>query len=196
MHIDPVLLKSRGAMQKHYGKNDVVFYENEAAKFYYQIVEGTVKMFNDNNEGKQFLQGYFAAGQSFGEPPLLINENYPSTAIALADSMILRIPKEDFLELLRKYPDIKSELLQVFAERLYNKSVTAAEIVNHTPEARILSFLNSYKKKNADHAKVVIPFTRQIIADFTGLRVETVIRTLCRMKEMKKVDIINRKVIY
>ena len=56
MHIDPVLLKSRGAMQKHYCKNDVVFYENEAAKFYYQIVEGSVKMFNDNNEGKQFLQ--------------------------------------------------------------------------------------------------------------------------------------------
>ncbi len=196
MHIDPILLKSKGAMQKHYGKNEVIFYENEGAKFYYQIVEGTVKMFNDNNEGKQFLQGYFSPGQSFGEPPLLINEKYPSTAVSLTESLILRIPKEDFLEILYKNPEIKSELLQVFAERLYHKSVTAAEIINHSPEARILSFLDSYKKKCAEHEKVVIPFTRQIIADFTGLRVETVIRTLCRMKEMKKVDIINRKVIY
>ncbi len=196
MYIDPVLLKARGAMQKHYDKNEVIFYENEEAKYYYQILDGAVKMINDNNEGKQFLQGLFSSGNSFGEPPLLINKKYPSTAVTVKESLILRIPKEDFLELVYKNPELKSELLQLFAERLYNKAVTAAEIINHCPESRILAFLDSYKRKCPLDEKVEIPFTRQIIADFTGLRVETVIRTLIRMKEKNTIDIVNRKVIY
>jgi len=41
-----------------------------------------------------------------------------------------------------------------------------------------------------------IPYTRQEIANFTGLRVETVIRYLTKMKVGKIVEINNRKLIY
>ena len=192
MNIDIDFLKSKGGMCKVYQKNEIIFYEGEMARCYYQIREGAVKMFNDNNDGKQFLQGMFSTGNSFGEPPLFINEPYPSTAIALSKSIIIRMHKEDFVDLIKRYPELETRLLKIFASRLYNKAVTAKEIVNHTPESRILSFLDSYKKKSMYENKEVIPFTRQVIADFTGLRVETVIRTLTRMKELNKIEKIGR----
>lgn len=66
--------------------------------------------------------------------------------------------------------------------------------MNHTPEERLLSFLDDYKKKHyTTGEKIEIPFTRQEIANFTGLRVETVIRTLSVMRTKKQVEIINRK---
>jgi len=75
MQINLDLLFSWGAIAKEYKKNDVIFCEDETAFFYYQIIEGSVRMFNSNDEGKEFTQGYFCNGQSFGEPPLFIDES-------------------------------------------------------------------------------------------------------------------------
>ena len=44
--------------------------------------------------------------------------------------------------------------------------------------------------------KELVPFTRQEIANFTGLRVETVIRVISKMKANKKIDIVNHKIYF
>ncbi len=80
MHIDTDLLIAYGAVAKKYDKGDFVFYEGDPCRFYYQILEGKVKMCNYNDEGRIFIQGLFSAGDSFGEPPLFINELYPACA--------------------------------------------------------------------------------------------------------------------
>jgi CRP-like cAMP-binding protein len=59
-----------------------------------------------------------------------------------------------------------------------------------------MAFLNAHKKGKNCNEKELIPFTRQEIANFTGLRVETVIRALSKMSKCKKVDIINHKIYY
>ena len=175
----------------------MVFHEGEQSHFFHQIIEGKVKLFNTNFDGKEFTQAEFIAGESFGEPPIFIREPYPASAITCEKSIILKIKKERFLELLDEYPSLQKKMIHLFARRIYNKAITVKEIVNNTPEDRILSFLKSYKKKNcSDTLEIEIPYTRQEIANFTGLRVETVIRTLNKMKLSRKVDIINRKLIF
>ena len=88
-------------------------------------------------------------------------------------------------------------MIILFAKRIYSKATTAREIINNTPESRIMGFLNDFKKKNnRDGEKIEIPYTRQEIANYTGLRVETVIRTLTKMKTKKIVQIVERKLIY
>lgn len=68
---------------------------------------------------------------------------------------------------------------------------------NQTPEERILAFLTYYKKKKSTTPdKIQIPYTRQELANLTGLRIETVIRTLRKLNETQKVDIINHKVYF
>ena len=196
MQIDLDLLYTWGAIAKEYKKGEMIFCEEETAYFYYQIMEGSVRMYNSNDDGKEFTQGYFHEGQSFGEPPLFINECYPSTAEAFQDSVIVKLSKEKFLKILEEYPAIQKQFLMLMSRRIHSKAMTSKDIINQKPEFRILAFLNAHKKGKCSNEKEQIPFTRQEIANFTGLRVETVIRALSKMAKEKKVDIINHKIYF
>ncbi|WP_339887896.1 Crp/Fnr family transcriptional regulator [uncultured Flavobacterium sp.] len=198
MQIDLDLLFTWGAVAKKYQKGDTVFYEDDLALFYYQVVEGSVKMFCTNEDGKEFTQGVFNKGKSFGEPPLFIDQVYPSSCLANEESVIIKISKEKFLTIISEYPEINKSFLQLLALRAYSKVITSKNIINQKPEFRIVAFLMDFKKKNeiSVNTKIQIPYTRQEIADFTGLRVETVIRTLTEMKKNKKVEITNHKLFF
>lgn len=191
--IDVELLLSYGAVTKSYEKGGIIFSEGEKALYYYQIISGSVKMFNTNDDGKEFTQGYFSGGQSFGEPPLFIGERYPASAMAFQASEILKLSRDKFLMILDDFPVIQKQFLDLMARRIYNKATASKDIINQKPEFRIRSFLENCKKTNE---KEHIPFTRQEIANFTGLRVETVIRTLSKMNKKKIVEIINHKIYY
>ena len=195
MQIDLDLLFTWGAIAKEYKKNEIIFHEEESANFYYQIIDGCVRMYNSNEEGKEFTQGYFKNGHSFGEPPLFIDEVYPSTAVAFRDSKIIKISKEKFLKILEEYPFIQKQFLNLMANRIHTKAKTTKDIVNQKPEFRILAFLNAHKNSDCPKRELVA-FTRQEIANFTGLRVETVIRAFAKMKVDKKIDIINHKIYF
>jgi CRP/FNR family transcriptional regulator len=198
MQIDLDILFTWGAVAKKYHKDEIIFYEDDLALFYFQIIEGSVKMFCTNEDGKDFTQGIFKKGSSFGEPPLFLDEIYPSNAIAQEDSVIIKISKDKFLTIIEEYPDINKRFMQLLALRIFNKTLTTKAVVNSKPEYRIKAFLEHFKKENANEikGKVQIPYTRQEIANFTGLRVETVIRTLTQMKNEKKVEITNHKLFY
>ncbi len=187
------LLVSYGATFKEYQKGEIVFFEKEQANYYFQVVSGSIKMFNTNDEGKEFTQGYFLRGQSFGEPPLLIDERYPSSALAFQNTEVIRISKENFLKILEDHPQIQKDFLVLMARRIHNKSTTSKDIINQKADFRIKAFLDSYKKSNE---KELIPFTRQEIANFTGLRVETVIRTISSMAKKNQIEIVNHKIYY
>lgn len=198
MQIDLDLLFTWGAVAKKYQKDEVIFYEDDLSLFYFQIVEGSVKMYSTNDDGKEFTQGIFEKGCSFGEPPLFIDEVYPSSAKTLEDCVIIKISKDKFLTIIEEYPEINKNFLQLLAQRVFSKANSSKHIINQKPEYRIHAFLEEYKKKKniAPSEKTPIPFTRQEIADFTGLRVETVIRTLSQMKKENKVKITNHKLFY
>ena len=196
MQIDLDLLYTWGAIAKEYKKNDIIISENEVANFYFQVVDGCVRMFNSNDEGKEFTQGYFCNGQSFGEPPLFIEEKYPATAVAFHDCKIVKLSKEKFLRILDEYPSIQKQFLILMAQRIHSKAKTSKDIINQKPEFRIIAFLNAHKKGSDCKIKELVPFTRQEIANFTGLRVETVIRAFAKMKVDKKIDIINHKIYF
>lgn len=199
MQIDVDVLFSWGAVAKKYQKNEIIFYEDEKALFYYQVIKGSVKMFCTNEDGKEFTQGVFEKGFGFGEPPLLIDEIYPCTAVAEENSIIVKITKDKFLTIIEEYPEINKRLIQILALRVFKKALTSKHIINQKPEHRINAFLMDYKQKKGflnSEKKIHIPYTRQEIGDFTGLRVETVIRTLAEMKKNNKVEINNHKLFF
>lgn len=195
MQIDLELLYKWDAIVKVYKKGEIVFSEDMKANFYFQIMDGCVKMFNINDTGKEFTQGYFFNGQSFGEPPLFIDEKYPATAIAYLDTTIIKLSKEKFLKILDEHPSIQKHFLNLLARRIHSKAMTSKDIINQNPSFRILAFLKAHKKTD-DAERMLIPYTRQEIANFTGLRVETVIRALTKLKAEKKIEIKNHKVYY
>lgn len=196
MLINCDILIAYGGCAKKYEKDAIIFREGAPARFLYQIVEGEVKLYSTNNEGKDLIQGIFSTGDSFGEPPVLLDKPYPSTAQTTMPGVIIKITREKLLNILDDYPEINKQLVYTFAGRIYNKATAAQIWLSHTPEEKIIGFLNKVKEDHKEEEKLLIPFTRQQIADFTGLRVETVIRTLIRMSEQEKVSIIDHKLYY
>ncbi len=191
------LLEKYGAVKKSFDKNEIIFEEGIFPSNYFQILSGEVKMSNYNDDGREFIQGIFYKEQSFGEPPLFLNQKYPANAIAVENSEIILLPKANFMKLLEENPKISIQIIQNLAQRLYYKSVVAAEISTQEPEHRVLklidhgiAYFNFQKDKNGH----LINFTRQQIGDLTGLRVETVIRAIKALEKKGELKIINRKV--
>lgn len=191
------LLEKYGVLKKTFDKNDIIFEEGNLPTHYYQIISGEVKMSNYNDDGREFIQGIFYKEQSFGEPPLFLNQNYPANAIAVEDAEILLLPKDNFMKLLQENATVSIKIIENLAQRLYYKSVMAAEMSTQEPEHRILKLIDhgiAYFNFKKEENGYLINFTRQQIGDLTGLRVETVIRTIKALEKKGVLKIINRKV--
>ncbi|TDW49650.1 CRP-like cAMP-binding protein [Flavobacterium sp. 270] len=191
------LLEKYGALKKVYDKTSIIFEEGKLPANYYQIISGEIKMNNYNDDGREFIQGIFYKNQSFGEPPLFLNQNYPASAVAVEDSEILYLSRPNFMRLLEENPVISLKIIENLAQRLYYKSVMAAEMSTQEPEHRVLKLIDhgiAYFNFKKDQNGYLINFTRQQIGDLTGLRVETVIRTIKALEKKGVLKIINRKV--
>jgi CRP-like cAMP-binding protein len=195
--INKKLLEQYGALEKRFRKSEVIFEVGTEAHYYFQILSGEVKMNNYNDEGKEFIQGFFKPGESFGEPPLFVNRLYPANAIATEDSVLLVIQKELFKKFLLEHPAESISIIENLSQRLHYKAVMSAEIASEDPEHRVLQLID-YAIKHFNLSRnengYFVDFTRQQIGDLTGLRVETVIRTIKALEKKRMLKIINRKV--
>ncbi|MEG9327161.1 Crp/Fnr family transcriptional regulator [Salinimicrobium catena] len=194
--IDENLLLDFGAKRISFSKGDQLFREGESALNFYQVVSGEIKMNNYNEDGKEFIQGIFAMGQSFGEPPLLANVKYPANAEAISDAEVLQLSKENFLKLLTSNPEVHLKITETLAKRLFYKAIMVSEISSQEPEhriLRILDYLKKYVHKIEGKFEYRVDLTRQQLADLTGLRVETVIRATKSLEKKGEVQIKKRK---
>src|SRR5438067_429319 len=114
------LLLAWGATFKKYKKDQCIFFQGDTPLFYFEVVEGSVRMANIYKDGREFIQQIFKKGESFGESVLLINEVYPATAVANASTIIIRITKENFMKIISEYPDVHHSFTCLFASRLFD----------------------------------------------------------------------------
>lgn len=189
------LIHAYGGRIIRVAKNEMIFRENSPGLNYYQVISGQVKMANCNAEGQEFIQGLFETGESFGEPALFGDFNFPASAIALEDSELIKLTKDHFFQLLQDHFEIHKKFNKKLSLRLRYKGMILKEISSHTPEHRIRTLLVYLKEMSNTNVQYEVPLTRQQIADMTGLRVETVIRTIKKMDAEKELEIINHKVM-
>jgi CRP-like cAMP-binding protein len=131
MIIDENLLLAHGAQYIEYEANQTIFPEGSTPKFYYQIVEGIVKLSNCQDKGSEFTQNILSSGQCFGESSLLIEKPYPMTAVAQTPCKIIKLSKAAFLDLLQKSPEASLNILKCLADRVYDKCVMLFDISSH-----------------------------------------------------------------
>src|SRR5690606_21679053 len=141
------LLSDFNAIVAKFNSSDIIFSEKGRADFYYQIKTGEVKMFNLNDSGKEFVQGIFYDGDSFGEPPLLGDFSYPASATATKATELFKLSKTQIFKLLTQNPEVNLKFTKALAKRLYYKATILKEISVHTPEHRILSLIDFLKRK-------------------------------------------------
>lgn len=180
------ILKKYGTKIVTFKKGEVLFEQGESATHFFIVRSGKIKMVNYNEDGREFVQGYFVEGNSFGEPPFFNHMPYPASAVAVNDSEVWKCPYDEFIKLLHDNFEVHLKVTQVLSGRLIYKSIMLTEIAVEEAEHR-LSTLIEYFRKNDIETKsgnpFRVPFTRQQLADMTGLRVETVIRSIKSMEQ-------------
>jgi CRP-like cAMP-binding protein len=187
-----------GARVAHLAKGETLFDQGTTANSFHQMKRGRVKMVSYNEQGREFVQGMFTEGQSFGEPPFFNDVPYPAAAIAVVDSEVWRCPREGFLRLLADHPGVHLELTKVLSGRLVYKSMMLAEIAVEEAEHRLATLIEYLRSTDPAGAAEPyrVPFTRQQLADMTGLRVETVVRSIKAMEHRGTLEIADGKILW
>lgn len=193
---DDVLERYQGRLVE-YEKDRVIFEQGVTATHFFLVRTGKVKMSSFNDQGRELLKGYFSEGQSFGEPPFFNHMPYPATAIAVVHSSVWKVPYDAFISLLRENFDVHLALTQALCSRLVYKSVMLTEIAVEEAEHRLATLIELMKREaGSTQPEYRVPFTRQQLADMTGLRVETVIRSVKSMESQGLLKIEEGKIIW
>lgn len=194
--IDIDLLLACGAAYKKLSAGEILFKEGAQCQFYHELVSGNIRWVNVDDDGNEFIQTIIDPGECFGEMPLFDNGPYAATTIAIEDSVVIRLQKSSFLQLIKDNPDIHFSFSQLMAKRVRFKFLLLKSLALHSPETRIATLLNYLKSENKNFCPTCnqLKLTRQQIADMTGLRVETVIRAMRHMHEKGELVIEKGKV--
>ena len=189
-HIPDALLQKFNAKIAKLAKGESIFRQGESASAFMMVKIGRVKMSTVNEQGKEFVQGYFEEGQSFGEPPFFTRTSYPASAVAMTDCEIWKIGRRDFLRLLKENFNVHLAITESLSGRLEYKSMMLSELAVEEAEHRIMTLLSYFRDQEGRKAEPFhVPFSRQQLADLSGLRVETVIRTVKAMEQKELVSI-------
>lgn len=192
------LLLSYGAEYEKFSKGEIIFDEGETPKCYYQIISGRVKLNHYNEAGKELILAILEPGLSVCELLLFIDKKYPVNAVVIEEATVLKLPKADFMKMMDEHPNISKDMNKFLSERLYHKFMMLENNASLHAEVRIKGVLDYHKSFSPDQSSYSyeVPMTRQQLASITGLRVETVIRTIKNLEKQEVLKIINRNIHY
>jgi CRP/FNR family transcriptional regulator, cyclic AMP receptor protein len=196
MTIDTDILLTMGATYKKLSAGEVIFNEGSLCSFYHQLESGSVKWVNIDEDGNEFIQNMIEPGECFGEMPLFDDLPFAASAVAETDAVVIRLHRSQFNQLILERPDIHFNFTRLMSERLRYKFMLLKELSHHDPEhsiSKLLSYLKQNRKSVCDKCYKV-NLTRQQIANMTGLRVETVIRTIRHLHDKGQLTIAKGKV--
>jgi CRP/FNR family transcriptional regulator len=158
---------------------DILFDEGDRAGHIFTLVQGTAKLTRLLPDGREQVLGFRFAGDVLGYTGA---DRYPFAAQMLTPAQVCRLERKRLDTLLRRYPALERRLLDLCVQELAATQEQLVTVGRRTAEARVAAFLLSLAeagKRRAQHEPVLdMPMTRGDIADFLGLTLETVSRTL------------------
>ncbi|MPS74497.1 MAG: Crp/Fnr family transcriptional regulator [Chryseobacterium sp.] len=192
------ILLSYGAEFENFKRGDIIFSEGDSPKYYYQIVKGRIKLNHYNEAGKELILAILQPGLSVCELLLFIDKKYPVNAVVFEESTVLKLSKAKFIKMLDDHPRLSRDVNKFLSERLYYKFVMLENNASLQADVRIKGVLDYHKSFSPDRSmySYQVPLTRQQLASITGLRVETVIRTIKNLEKQELLKIIDRNIYY
>lgn len=175
----------------YYKKKQVIYSEGNRPVSLFYIQKGKVKTFKTNDYGKGLAIGLYSTGDFLGHIALLENSNYHETAVALEETELSIIPKEDFELLINKNSDVSKKFIRLLAKDISEKEEQLLGMAYNSLRKKVANALMAlYKKYNTDENEAFpIDLTRESLASIAGTATESLIRTLSEFKNEKLIDI-------
>ncbi len=160
-----------------------VFFEGDPADYLYNIIDGNVRIHKSLADGRRQITGFLYSGDFLG---LSVAGMYPYSAETIATTTFCRFSRKGMNKIIEKYPAFEHNLLQLASHELAAAQEHVLLLGRKTAAERLCSFiLNTHKKQESiiERHSASLPMTRQDIADYLGLTIETVSRTFTRLKK-------------
>lgn len=174
-------------VEKHFGKDDYIFFEGDPSSWLGVILEGRVKMIKHSGAGKDVVLDVISPGEMLGEEAAFNGKPYPATAQAIEPTVVASIYRDDFLRLLKQYPALALTVIESLGHRLREAQETIKSMAVERVERRIarilLKLAATTGSSNEEGIVIEMPLTRQDIAEMAGTTVETAIRTMSKFRK-------------
>ena len=160
-------------------RNEEIYGEDERAEFIYRVTSGAVRTYKLLNDGRRQIGAFYLPGDIFG---LEAGDNHRLTAEAISDATVLVIKRSALASRLAQNIDISRELWAVTARELEHVQDLMLVLGRKNALERVAAFLLEMVGRGHQQNAIELPMSRQDIADYLGLTIETVSRTLTQLE--------------
>jgi len=177
---------------KLFKKKAEIFMEGDLPLSVFFIKSGNVKTFKSNQDGKELITNLYKENDFFGFEPILENAHYQESAVALQDSELVVIPKNDFVTLLFSQKDVSASFIGLLCKKVAEKEKQLLNLAYNSVRQRIAEAL--LKLVQLKHSASKIQVSRDDLAKIVGTAPESVIRVLSDFKDEGIIEIESGKI--
>lgn len=185
---------------KRYKKHEVILFEEDTTEYMYIILNGKTKVIQTTEDGKEILLAMHHSGEFFGEMSLLDGKTSPATVVAMEDSSVAIISRQEFYSLIKAQKRILDNLLLILCSRLRDswEKIQLLNLKNASQRIKILFLMLSdkYGEKTAEGVTLNIKLTHQEIAEMTGMTRETVTRMIDKWQKDGEISVLKNRFIH
>ncbi len=173
-----------GAMMS-YPRNTEIFGENEPADYLYKVVSGSVRTYKILSDGRRQVGGFYLPGDIFG---LEFADEHTLSAEAITDTKVLVVKRSAINALAGRDACVASQLFTLTGRELKRVQDRILLLIKSAQE-RVASFLLEMAERVSGSNAIELPMSRQDIADYLGLTIETVSRTLTSLESAATIEV-------
>lgn len=170
-------------IERRFPKHKTIVEEGLPGDYMYVICEGRVQVSKLSEDGREKILEFLDTGDFFGEMSLLDNAPRSASCRALVDTRVLALSRNDFLNAMRKSPDLAMAVVQELTRRLRQIDEQASSLSFQRVKQRTMGLLTRLAKPDGESERPITPaLTHQQIADMIGTSRETVTRAVKGLK--------------
>lgn len=162
---------------QHLPAGELLFSQGEKAETVFEVLSGMVRLYKLLPDGRRQVTGFLTAGQLLGLAP-------EGTCVFTADTItgvsLCRYKRDAFERMIDEVPGFARRLLAVTSHELHAAQDQMVLLGRKSASEKVATFLLMLPARQDD---IDVPMTRGDIADYLGLTVETVSRTLTRLRQ-------------
>jgi len=163
-------------------QNEAVFEQGATADFFFLLLHGRLKVTQVTKDGQQIIVRVVNPGDLFGFARALQRSDYPGTATAATESLVLAWPTELWNVFVEKNPHLAVNAMHTIGQRLDEAHTRIREMSTEEVERRVahtvLRLAEQAGKPDGGGIRIDFPISRQDIAEMTGTTLHTVSRIL------------------
>jgi DNA-binding response OmpR family regulator len=177
---------------KTYKKKSEIYAESDLPLNVYFVKSGNIKTFKSHPDGKELIINLYTVNDFFGFEPILENENYHESAVAMQDSELIAIPRHDFMLMIQSHPDVSRSFINLLCKKVADREAQLLNLAYNSVRQRTAEAL--LKSETLKDSKSVIAISREDLAKMVGTASESVIRVLSDFKDEALIEIESGKI--